>query len=125
MKTYFPPYKFMTKRYPRPKLDEIFSTVTPYFWMAQYQQAPTLGDMAFFRTENLPHYDRPNVVRCWIAVDAAQTATRGGSYSAGVALGWCPEMNKLLVLDVMRGKWPQDQLEQEVVAQFHGVTRLC
>ena len=121
--THFPPYRFVTRRYPRAKLDEIFGTVTPYYWMAQYQQAPSLGDLAFFRTDNLPRYDYPRVVRCWIAIDAAQTATKGGSYSAGVAIGLSND-GKLLVLDVARGRWRQDELEQEVVAQFSAITRL-
>lgn len=122
-KTYFPPYKFMTRRYPRAKLDEIFSTVTPYYWMAQYQQAPSLGDLAFFRTDNLPRYDYPRVVRCWMAVDAANTATKGGSHSAAVAIGLSHE-GKLLVLDVARGRWRQDAIEQEVLAQYSAMTRL-
>jgi predicted phage terminase large subunit-like protein len=122
-KTNFPPYKFMTKRYPRPKLDEIFSTVTSYYWMSQYQQSPSLGEMSFFKTDNLPRYERTQVSRCWLSVDAAQTATKGGSYSAIVALGYAPELSKLLVLDVLRGRWRQDQLEQELIAAFHGVAR--
>jgi predicted phage terminase large subunit-like protein len=79
--------------------------------------------MAFFKTDNLPHYERTQVSRCWLSVDAAQTATKGGSYSAIVAMGYAPELNKLLVLDVLRGRWRQDQLEQELISAFHAVTR--
>lgn len=120
-KRFFPPYKAMTARYPRPKLDEIFSTVTSYYWMAQYAQEPSLGDMAYFKIDNLPRYDHPRIERCWIAIDPAQTATKGGSYSVGVALGFDGE--KLLVLDVIRGRWKQDELQAEVLAQFAAVTR--
>lgn len=30
----FPSYHFLTKRYPRAKLDEIQSAATPYYWLA-------------------------------------------------------------------------------------------
>ena len=123
-KTFFPPYKAMTRRYPRRKLDEIFSTVTSYYWMSQYQQEPSLGDLSYFNTDGLPVYEHFHVDRVWTAWDCAQTATKGGSYSAGVALGWSEQRGQLLVLDVSRGRWRQDQLEDEVRAQYARLARL-
>lgn len=119
----FPPYRFLTRRYPRAKLDEIRATVSEYYWMAQYAEEPSLGDLAFFKTDNLPRYDFPDVVRCWTAWDCAQTATRGGSFSAGVALGLRQD-NRLQVLDVRRGRWPQDRMEEEIVDHTRSVARL-
>lgn len=121
-KTLFPPYKQMTSRYPRRKLDEIFSTVTGYYWQAQYQQEPTLGDLAYFKVDNLPRYEHPSVTNCWVAIDAANTATKGGSYSAAVAVGF-DGRSQLQVIDAIRGRWPQDQLQQEILAFFASVQR--
>ena len=122
-KTFFPPYSHLTKRYPRRKLDEIRSVVSEHFWMAQYQCEPSLGDLAFFKTEHLPRYDFPNVIHCWTAWDCANTATKSGSFSAGVALGLTND-RKLAVLDVRRGRWPQDVLEEQIVDHTRAVTRL-
>lgn len=119
----FPPYRFLTRRYPRHKLDEIRAIVSEFFWCAQYAQEPSLGDLAFFKTDNLPRYDYPDVVRCWTAWDCAQTATKAGSYSAGVALG-LTEDNRLQILDVRRGRWPQDQLEEEIYTHSHNLARI-
>jgi len=122
-KTVFPPYRYLTRRYPRKRLDEIRSVVTEYFWCAQYDQEPSLGALAFFKTDALPRYDYPDVTRCWTAWDLANTATKGGSWSAGVAMGVTPD-NKLQVLDVQRGKWTQDEMEQRVQQQYAAVARL-
>jgi predicted phage terminase large subunit-like protein len=122
-RTIFPPYKFLTRRYPRPKLDEIRATVSEYYWMAQYAQEPSLGNLAFFKTDNLPRYDFPDVVRCWTSWDCAQTATKSGSFSAGIALGLTQD-DRLQILDVRRGRWTQDQLEEEIVNHTRNVARL-
>jgi predicted phage terminase large subunit-like protein len=121
-KRLFPPYKAMTSRYPRAKLDEIFSTVTSYYWMAQYAQTPSLGDMAYFKIDNLPRYDHPSVRSVWIAIDAANTATKSGSYSVAVALGFDGK-SQLQVIDCIRGRWRQDELQAEVLAFYASVTR--
>jgi predicted phage terminase large subunit-like protein len=121
-KTFFPPYKQMTSRYPRKKLDEIFSVVTSHYFQAQYQQEPSLGDLAYFKVDNLPRYEHPSVTNCWIAIDAANTATKGGSYSVAVALGFDGK-SQLQVIDAIRGKWRQDDLQAEVLAFYASVTR--
>jgi predicted phage terminase large subunit-like protein len=114
-----PAYRAMTSRYPREKLDEIKSTVTAYFWAAQYEQEPSLGDLVIFVVDAMPVYDHVRVERAWLAVDAAQTATKEGSYSVGVALGF--DGARLCVLDVIRGRWRQDQLETEVLNQYNKI----
>ena len=106
-KTIFPPYRFLTRRYPRLKLDEIRATVSEYYWMAQYAQEPSLGNLAFFKTDNLPRYDFPDVVRCWTSWDCAQTATKSGSFSAGVALGLTQDDSRMQVLDVRVAAGPK------------------
>jgi predicted phage terminase large subunit-like protein len=111
-----PAYAAMTTRYPREKLDEIKSTVTSYYWSAQYEQEPSLGEMVIFCIDAILRYEHARVERAWLAVDAAQTATQEGSYSVGVALGF--DGTRLCVLDVIRGRWRQDQLEQEVINQY-------
>jgi predicted phage terminase large subunit-like protein len=125
-RTFFPAYAALwPTRYPREKLDQIRATVTGYYWAAQYQQEPSLGEQAIFvGLDALPKYEHPVASRCWLAWDCAQTATAGGSYSAGVALGYDPAANRLLLLDVARGKWRQDQLLDEVRSQYGRVARL-
>lgn len=118
-RTAIPAYRAMTSRYPREKLDEIKSTVTSYYWMSQYEQEPSLGDLVIFITDAMPVYDHVRVERAWLAVDAAQTATKEGSYSVGVALGF--DGTRLCLLDVIRGRWRQDQLEQEVLNQYNKI----
>ena len=122
-KTIFPGYKFLTRRYPRAKLNEIRATVSEYYWSAQYAQEPSLGNLAFFKTDNLPRYDYPDVVRCWTSWDCAQTATKSGSFSAGVALGLTAD-SRMQVLDVRRGRWPQDQLEEEIYNHSRNLARI-
>lgn len=121
-KTFFPPYRYFTKRYNERRLNEIFSVVTSYYKQAQYMQEPTLGDLAYFKVDNLPRYEHPSVVSAWIAVDAANTATKGGSYSAAVAVGF-DGRSQLQVIDAIRGRWAQDQLQSEILAFYQSVTR--
>jgi predicted phage terminase large subunit-like protein len=121
-KTAIPPYKAMTARYPRGKLDEIKSTVTSYYWSAQYQQEPTLGDLVIFAVDAMPRYEHTRVERCWLAVDAAQTATQEGSYSVSVALGF--DGTRLCTLDLIRGRWKQDELETQIINQYRKVANV-
>lgn len=121
-KRFFPPYRAMTRRYNEAKLNEIRSVVTSYYWSAQYAQEPALGDLAYFKVDNLPRYEHPSVQQCWIAIDAANTATKAGSYSACVAVGFDGK-SQLQVIDAVRGRWAQDQLQAEVLAFYASVTR--
>jgi predicted phage terminase large subunit-like protein len=108
-------------RYSREKLDEIFATIHPYYRAAQYQQTPSMGDLSYFDVNVMPSYQFPTCERCWLAVDAANTETIKGSYSAFVALGF--EMTRLKVLNVRRGRWRQDVMRTQLIDFYATVAR--
>jgi hypothetical protein len=120
----FPRYSALwPTRYSRAKLDEIRATVTPYYWSAQYQQEPSLGDLSYFDVTKFPRYESVGFVdHLWIAVDAANTATESGSYSAFVALGFSRDHIK--VLSVRRGRWRQDRMIDELWEFYQSLQRL-
>lgn len=120
----FPAYSALwPARYSREKLDEIRATVTPYYWSAQYQQVPSLGDLAFFEEGKAPLYQYPNVERCWLAVDAANTQTKAGSFTAFVCVGL--HGRSLKVLGVHRGRWRQDRMADELLGFYQAMARHC
>lgn len=122
-RTVFPAYdSYWPSRWPRKKLDEIRATVTPYYWNAQYQAAPSMGDLGYFDVAAMQSYDSPQAERVWLAVDAANTATSGGSWTAFVCLGlWG---GQLKVLGVQRGRWRQDQMRVQLVSFYESMGRL-
>jgi predicted phage terminase large subunit-like protein len=120
--TLFPAYRALwPARYGREKLDEIKATVTPYFWNAQYQAKPSMGDLAYFDVEKMPRYANTVVEKCWIAVDAANTETKSGSFTAFVCLGLCGGTLKLL--GVRRGRWRQDQMQDQLADFYQAAAR--
>jgi len=123
-KIVFPAYAALwPTRYSRAKLDEIRSTVSSYYWSAQYQAEPSLGDLTYFDVSRFPRYDHYGAIEhLWIAVDAANTETRAGSYTAFVCLGICGD--HLKVLGVQRGRWRQDVMAQELKSFYHAMYRL-
>lgn len=120
----FPAYSAMwPERFPRPVLEQTFSRITSYYRMAQYQQTPSLGELNFFDTSRWPRYDHPTGVDFSIlAVDAGNTQTASGSYSAFVCLGVCDK--HLKVLGVRRGRWRQDVLIDELWEFYRAMGRL-
>src|ERR1700689_3811315 len=90
-KTFFPPYDAMWPGgFPRPVLEQIFDRITSYYKMAQYQQVPSLGDLSYFDVSMMPTYKMiGTITKLWVGVDAAQTETNDGAYTAFVALGLC------------------------------------
>jgi predicted phage terminase large subunit-like protein len=110
------------QRYPRPKLDAIFGVIHPYYKKAQYDQEPSMGDLGYFDLEKMPRYRAPTCERCWIAVDAAQTESKAGSFTAFVCLGLFQD--QLKVLAVRRGRWRQDQMHTQLVDFYQSVARL-
>ncbi|HEV2173033.1 MAG TPA: phage terminase large subunit [Nitrospira sp.] len=113
----FPAYAALwPERYSREKLDAIKATVTPYFWNAQYQCKPSMGDLAYFDVERFGKYEHHACDRCWIAVDAANTETKSGSFTAFVCLGFSE--NQIKVLNVRRGRWRQDVMAEQLL-DFH------
>jgi predicted phage terminase large subunit-like protein len=122
----FPAYAALwPTRYSRQKLDEIRATVSPYFWNAQYQAVPSMGDLAFFDPTKMQRYVHQNCEQVWIALDANQKETAHGSYAALVCLGSLQGLLK--VLGVRRGRWSQPDLHNNVrdfyrsMAQFTGI----
>jgi hypothetical protein len=119
----FPAYDALwPTRYNRAKLDEIKKTVTPYWWQAQYMAEPSMGDLGYFMMDRCPTYQSSQVQACWIAVDAAQTETASGSFTAFVCLGILD--NQLKVLCVERGRWRQDVIQQKLYDFYQAMTRL-
>lgn len=104
------------------KLLEIKERVHEYYWNAQYQQTPSMGSLAYFDVEKMPSYQYPNCDLCWIAVDAAQTETATGSYTAFVALGFAGR--ELKVLAVRRGRWRQDVMHEQLIAFNQEIGRM-
>jgi predicted phage terminase large subunit-like protein len=118
----FPAYAALwPQRYSRAKLDEIRSTVSSYYWNAQYMQVPSMGDLAYFDMERCPTYTDSMVERVWLAVDAANTETKSGSYSAFVCVGISDR--SLKVLGVRRGRWRQDKIATELTDFYHTIRR--
>jgi predicted phage terminase large subunit-like protein len=121
-RTEFPPYTSLSQRYPAEKLADIQATVTPYYWNAQYQQTPSMGDLAYFDVERMPVYRGTQVERCWIFVDAANTETKSGSFTAFGCLGLF--QNTLKLLSMKRGRWRQDIMQAQLLDFYDSCTRL-
>jgi predicted phage terminase large subunit-like protein len=67
-------------------------------------------------------YQFPDVERLWIAVDAANTETKSGSYTAFCCLGM--QAGRVKVLSVRRGRWRQDIIAAQLVDFYQSVARL-
>jgi predicted phage terminase large subunit-like protein len=118
----FPAYAALwPTRYSRAKLDEIKETVSSYYWMSQYQAEPSMGDLAYFDIERLMEHEDVDCERCWIAVDAANTQTKSGSYTAMVCLGLAG--GRLKVISVRRGRWRQDAMADQIVDFYGAMSR--
>jgi len=114
-------YDHFCPRYPRTHLDQIRQIVPSYYWQAQWMQNANLGDQTYFDVDKMPKYQHSTVERCWIAVDAAQTATKGGSFTAFCCLGWDGVLLK--VIDVRRGRWRQDEIGNQLCQFFEQQAR--
>jgi len=122
-KTIFPAYDALwPDRFPRPVLESIFDRITSYYKQAQYMQVPSLGDLTYFDVTRAPRYTHFGELRkTWIAVDAANTETQSGAYTAFVCLGHC--VDHLKVLNVHRGRWTPERQKEELITFFEAVTR--
>jgi predicted phage terminase large subunit-like protein len=114
-----------SERFPRPVLENIFDRITSYYRMAQYQQVPSLGDLSYFDVSVMPRYRMIGTIRkVWIAVDAAQTETVSGAYTAFVCLGLCSDGgDHIKVLGVRRGRWRPDVMNQQLIDFYQAITR--
>jgi predicted phage terminase large subunit-like protein len=125
-KIFFPAYDAMwPERFPRPVLEGIFDRITSYYRMAQYQQEPSLGDLSYFDVSMMPFYKLVGTIRkLWIGVDAAQTETAGGAYTAFVTLALCTDGgDHIKVLGVRRGRWRPDVMNQELIDFYQTTIR--
>ena len=113
-------------RYGVEQLRAIYNRITSYYWMAQFQQVPSLGDLSFFDVSVMPHYTTlGNIVKLWIAVDCAQTETETGAYTAFVCLGQFSDGggNHLKVLHVKRGRWRPDIIAAQLIDYYNAMQR--
>jgi predicted phage terminase large subunit-like protein len=122
MKMFAPYSALWPHRYPRHKLDSIFHVIHPYYKKAQYDQEPSMGDLGYFDLEKMPRYQSPTCECSWIAVDAAQTESKAGSFTAFVCLGL--SQGQLKVLAVRRGRWRQDVMCDQLVDFYAATMRL-
>ena len=109
-------------RYNRDRLEGIFQVIHPYYRRAQYDLVPSMGELGYFDVEKFLRYQHPLVEQVWIAVDAAQTATEGGSYTAFVACGIFE--GKIKTVAVRRGRWRQDVMHAQLIDFFGFIARL-
>ena len=118
----FPAYEALwPARYGRKELNQIFDRITSYYRMAQFQQVPSLGDLTYFDVSVMPSYTAIGTIRkLWLGVDAAQTETESGAFTAFVCLALCTDGgDHLKVLGVRRGRWRPDVMCQQLI-DFYG-----
>lgn len=109
-------------RYSREKLEAIFQVIHPYYKRAQYDCVPSMGELGYFDVEKFLRYKHPVCEQCWIACDAANTATATGSYTSFVACG--SYERAINVLSVRRGRWRQDEMHAQLIDFYQYVARL-
>jgi predicted phage terminase large subunit-like protein len=123
----YPAYEALwPSRYGVQQLKAIYNRITSYYWMAQFQQVPSLGDLSFFDVSVMPRYTMlGTITKLWIAVDCAQTETETGAYTAFVCLAQCvgDEGNHLKVLHVKRGRWRPDIIAAELIDYYNAMQR--
>lgn len=119
----FPAYDALwPERFSRPVLDEIRGRITSYYWMAQFQQEPSLGDLSYFDVSVMPRYQLlGDLHKVWIAVDCANTDSDTAAYTAFVCLAKCSD--HLKVLNVKRGRWRPDVISASLIDFYNAVQR--
>ena len=118
----FRAYAALSQRYPRERLEQIKEVSGPYYFSAQYLQEPSMGDMSYFDCDRMKRYEHvTGVERVWMAVDAANTETAHGSYTALVGMAFCGDHAK--VVSVKRGRWRQDVMHAEVKDFYSALKR--
>ena len=126
-KIVYPAYDALwPSRYGAQQLKAIRDRITSYYWMAQFQQVPSLGDLSFFDVSVMPRYTTlGTIAKTWIAVDCAQTETETGAYTAFVCLAQCSDGggNHLKVLNVKRGRWRPDIISAQLIDYYNAMQR--
>jgi predicted phage terminase large subunit-like protein len=112
-------------RYGAEQLRAIRDRITSYYWQAQFQQVPSLGDLSYFDVSCMPSYKMIGTIKkLWLGVDAAQTETDTGAYTAFVCLGLCSDGgDHIKVLGVRRGRWRPDVMNQQLIDFYQAMTR--
>lgn len=110
--TRIPRYRELWSRFNREWLENLFQVITSYYKSAQYDQVPSMGELAYFLMDNVPRWTSHQVQFFWVGVDAANTATAAGSETALVALGIQGPILK--VLDARSGKWRTDEMVPQI-----------
>jgi len=121
-KLVYPAYDALwPERFSRPVLEQIRARITSYYWQAQFMQTPSLGDLSYFDVSVMPSYNMlGTITKLWIGVDAAQTETESGAFTAFVCLGYCTDGgDHIKVLGVRRGRWRPDRMASELI-DFYG-----
>jgi predicted phage terminase large subunit-like protein len=113
------------ERYGVEQLKAIYNRITSYYWMAQFQQVPSLGDLSYFDVSVMPRYKMLGTIRkLWIAVDAANTETETGAYTAFVCLAKCSDGgDHIKVLNVKRGRWRPDVISANLIDYYNAMQR--
>jgi predicted phage terminase large subunit-like protein len=102
---------------PAEVLRELKKNMGSYAFSAQYQQSPIppggriIKRKWFTRYQSLRREPRDRIILSW---DIALSETEGGDYSVGVVM-LCRE-ECFYVLEVIRGKFPFDQLKRQIMA---------
>jgi predicted phage terminase large subunit-like protein len=126
-KIVYPAYEALwPERYGVEQLKAIYNRITSYYWMAQFQQVPSLGDLSYFDVSAMPRYGKliGTIRKLWIAVDAAQTESEHGAYTAFVCLGLCSDGgDHIKVLNVRRGRWRPDVMNQQLIDFYSAMQR--
>ncbi|MDR6306124.1 putative phage terminase large subunit-like protein [Nitrobacter vulgaris] len=103
---------------PAEVLRDLKKNMGSYAFSAQYQQSPIppggriIKKRWFKRYGQLSHEPRDRILISW---DIALSETEAGDFSVGVVL-LCRE-ETFYVLDVVRGKFPFDQLKRKIIEQ--------
>lgn len=119
----FPAYSSLwPTQYGPDALKAIFDRITSYYWLAQFQQIPSLGDLTYFDVGMMPRYSTiGSIQKIWIASDCAMGETETGAYTAYVCLAHCGD--HLKVLGVKRGRWRPDVMKDELIDFYQVMQR--
>lgn len=116
-------YRQLWDRFSRDWLENLFRVIHSYYKSAQYDQVPSMGELAYFlMTDQIPRWSSPQVQFWWMGIDAANTATAAGAETALVAVGILGR--RLKVLGARSGKWRQDTMATEALSFASDMTRL-
>jgi phage terminase large subunit-like protein len=122
---YAEPYNALTRRQPRPLLDQIKAYSTEYFFFCQYLMVCGIGLSNYFDLTRCRRYEHvPQVSRWWAACDFANTATISGSRTAFCAMGLNDATGQLSVIGAQAGRYRADEMGDQMIAFLNAIYRL-